>query len=57
MVNHGTTPGVGVGVGGGGAGVSKMLKFLRLIFFYVIGKALSGELSCSCDRSCYHIWV
>ena len=20
--------------------------------FYVMGKALSGELSCSCDRSC-----
>ena len=21
--------------------------------FYVMGKALSGELSCPCDRSCY----
>ena len=21
--------------------------------FYVMGKALSGELSCSCDRSCF----
>ena len=24
-----------------------------LKFFYVMGKALSGELSCPCDRSCY----
>ena len=22
--------------------------------FYVMGKALSGELSCPCDRSCWH---
>ena len=22
--------------------------------FYVMGKGLSGELSCPCDRSCYH---
>ena len=35
------------GVGGGG-GDSKML-----MFFYVMGKALSGELSCPCDRSCF----
>ena len=40
-----TTPGVGVGVGGG---VSK--KF-NIKVFYVMGKALSGELSCPCDRS------
>ena len=49
-----TTPGVGVGVGvgvGGGVGVSKMLKFYFKVF-YVMGKALSGELSCPCDRSC-----
>ena len=26
-----------------------MFKFLR---FYVMGKVLSGELSCPCDRSC-----
>ena len=37
-----TTSGVGVGVG---VGVSKMIKFLRQSF-YVIGKALTGELSC-----------
>ena len=41
-----TTPGVGVGVGGGGSrsgvGMDKMLKF-----FKVMGKALSGELSCT----------
>ena len=35
-----------VGVGGGG-GVSKMLKFYIKVF-YVMGKALSGELSWSC---------
>ena len=46
-----TTPGVGVGVGvGGGVGVSKKLN---VKVFYVMGKALSGELSCPCDRSCY----
>ena len=43
-----TIPGVSVGVG-----VSKMLKFYVKVF-YVMGKALSGELSCPCDRSCYH---
>ena len=29
-----------------------MLKFLRYLF-YVMGKALSEELSCPCDRSCF----
>ena len=29
-----------------------MLKFYVKVF-YVMGKALSGELSCPCDRSCY----
>ena len=49
-----TTPGVGVGVGvGGGVGVSK--KF-EVKFFYVMGNALSGELSCPCDRSCFTIF-
>ena len=43
-----TTPGIGVG---GGRGVSKMLKIYVKVF-YVMGKALSGELSCPCDRSC-----
>ena len=46
--------GVGVGVGGGvgvGVGVRKMLKFYVKVF-YVMGKALSGKLSCPCDRSC-----
>ena len=43
--------GVDVSIGGGviGGGVSK--KF-NVKVFYVIGKALSGELSCPCDRSC-----
>ena len=40
-----TTPGVGVGIG---VGVSKKFK---VKVFYVMGKALSGELSCPCDRS------
>ena len=35
-----------------GVGVSKMLKFYIKVF-YVMGKALSGELSYPCDRSCY----
>ena len=43
-----TTPGVGIGVGIG-IGVSK--KF-NVKVFYVMGKGLSGELSCPCDRSC-----
>ena len=34
-----------------GVGVSKMLKSYVKVF-YVMGKALSGELSCPCDRSC-----
>ena len=37
-------PGVGVGVS-----ISK--KFIVKVF-YVMGKALSGKLSCPCDRSC-----
>ena len=50
-----TTRGVAVGVGFGiigGGGVSRMLKFYVKVF-YVMGKALSGELSCPCDRSCW----
>ena len=38
-----TTPGVGVG-----NGVSKKLT---VKVFYGMGKGLSGELSCPCDRS------
>ena len=46
-------PGIGVGVSVGiGGGVSKMLKFYVKVF-YVMGKALSGKLSCPCDRSCF----
>ena len=41
-----TTPGIGVV----GIGFSK--KF-NVKVFYVMGKALSGELSCPCDRSCF----
>ena len=35
-----TTPGVGVS------------KKFNVKVFYVMGKALSGKLSCPCDRSC-----
>ena len=35
-----------------GVGASKMLKFYVKIF-YVMGKALPGELSCPCDRYCF----
>ena len=39
----------GVGVGGGGVN-----KKFNIGVFYVMGKVLSGELSCPCDRSCCH---
>ena len=48
-----TTPGVGDGIGGD-VGVSK--KF-NVKVFYVMGKVLSGELSCPCDRSCSSIFL
>ena len=42
-----TTPGVGVGV----------TKKFNLKVFYVMGKVLSGELSCPCDRSCFETYL
>ena len=36
------------------SGVSK--KF-HVKVFYVMGEALSGELSCPCDRSCLNIYI
>ena len=45
-------PGVGFGVVSGS--VSK--KFHDKVF-YVMGEALSGELSCPCDRSCLNIYI
>ena len=52
QIRKSTTPDVSVCVCvGGGGGVSKMLKFYVKVF-YVMGKVLSGELSCPCDRSC-----
>ena len=33
--------------------LAKCLSFYVKVF-YVMGKALSGELSCPCDRSCYN---
>ena len=44
-----TTP----GVGGGDSGDAS--KTFNVKVFYVMGKALSGELSCPCDRSCYSL--
>ena len=35
------------------AAASALAKSLTLKFFYVMGKALLGELSCPCDRSCF----
>ena len=34
------------------AAASALAKSLTLKFFYVMGKVLSGKLSCPCDRSC-----
>ena len=34
------------------ASASAAANSLTLKFLYVMGKALSGELSCPCDRSC-----
>ena len=49
-----TTPGVGVGVVvDGSVDVSKMLFYVKV--FYVMDKALPGELSWSCDRSCFTV--
>ena len=46
----GRSPGRAVILPPGVGGISK--KF-NVKVFYVMGKALSGELSCPCDRSCY----
>ena len=36
------------GVGHGSVGMDKMLKFyIKVFYFYVLGKGLSGELSCT----------
>ena len=48
-------PGVGVGVGGGGGGSVGASKKFNVKVFYVMGKALLGELSCPCDRSCLYL--
>ena len=37
------------------AALAKCLSFY-IKAFYVMGKVLSGELSCPCDRSCYIIY-
>ena len=47
-----TTPSVSVGVGIGSSGGGGGSKKFNVKVFYVMGKALSGELSCACDRSC-----
>ena len=47
-----TTPDVGVGIGIGVGGCGGVSKKLNVKGIYVMGKALSGELSCPYDRSC-----
>ena len=37
------------------AAASALAKSLTLKFFYVMGKAMLGELSCPCDRSCFSL--
>ena len=37
------------------AAAAAYAKKFNVKVFYVMGKALSGELSCPCDRSC-HFW-
>ena len=34
--------------------MGKMLKSFNVKVFYMMGKALSGELSCPCDSSCLY---
>ena len=47
-------PGIGIGVGIDVVGSSVCVsKKFNVKVFYVMGKALSGELSCPCDRSCF----
>ena len=48
----GRSPGRAIVLPPASAAASALAKSLTLKFFYVIGKALSGELSCPCDRSC-----
>ena len=47
--------GVGVIVGVGLCGSIGISKKFNIKVFYVMGKALSGELSCPCDRSCFFL--
>ena len=52
-IGIGGSVGVGISVGSGSAvGVDNMLK-VYLTFFYVMGKALSGELSCMWTDLCF----
>ena len=46
----GRSPGKAIVLPPGVGSVSKMLSSYVKVF-YVMGKALSGELSCPCDRS------
>ena len=34
-------------------GAAALAKKFNVKVFYVMGEALSGELSCPCDRSCF----
>ena len=44
--------GFSVSIGGGGGG--SVSKKFNVTVFYVMSKALSGELSCPCDKSCFN---
>ena len=39
--------GIGSGISGGKVGISKMLKSFYIEVFYVMGKVLTDELSCT----------
>ena len=50
----GRSPGraIGLSLASALAAASALAKTLTLKFFYMMGKALSGKLSCLCDKSC-----
>ena len=48
----GQSPGRDIVLPPASALASALAKKFNVKVFYVMGKALSGELSCPCDRSC-----
>ena len=49
--SHGQSPGRAIVLPPASVAAALEKKF-NVKVFYVMGKALSGELSCPCDRSC-----